>query len=182
MAAAGRRTPRLIRSLGPVNRQMKSWQIEKGTVTSVPIHQGCWTAGISNTCLTMVATLGDMMRPPGRDRASDMSHKNGSFARTDAIPQKSIGDTGDCPPKASAFSNFSSRPPPDDAVAESPPQYCPGHPERSAFYQLFQTHFDGYLRAYEERFSRDRDPCAPWLFDRSKTSCRAGDLKEVSIP
>jgi hypothetical protein len=67
-------------------------------------------------------------------------------------------------------------------VAESPPQYCPGHPERSAFYQLFQTHFDGYLRAYEERFSRDRDPCAPWLFDRSKTSCRAGDLKEVSIP
>ena len=37
-------------------------------------------------------------------------------------------------------------------VAESPSQYRPRHPERSAFYQLFETHFDSYVRAYEERF------------------------------
>ena len=37
-------------------------------------------------------------------------------------------------------------------IAESPSQYRPRHPERSAFYQLFETHFDSYVRAYEERF------------------------------
>jgi hypothetical protein len=37
-------------------------------------------------------------------------------------------------------------------IAESSTQYRPRHPERSAFYQLFETHFDSYVRAYEERF------------------------------
>jgi hypothetical protein len=46
-------------------------------------------------------------------------------------------------------------------VAESPPQYCPRHPERSAFYQLFETHFDSYLRAYEERFEPRSGPLRP---------------------
>jgi hypothetical protein len=46
-------------------------------------------------------------------------------------------------------------------VAESPSQYRPRHPERSAFYQLFETHFDGYVRAYEERFEPRSGPLRP---------------------
>jgi hypothetical protein len=38
------------------------------------------------------------------------------------------------------------------SVAEPAPQYRPRHPERSAFYQLFDGHFDSYVRLYEERF------------------------------
>jgi hypothetical protein len=37
-------------------------------------------------------------------------------------------------------------------ITEAPAVYRPGHPERSAFYQLFENHFDSYVRCYEERF------------------------------
>jgi hypothetical protein len=43
-------------------------------------------------------------------------------------------------------------------IAESPPQYRPRHPERSAFYQLFETHFESYVRSYEERFEPHSGP------------------------
>jgi hypothetical protein len=46
-------------------------------------------------------------------------------------------------------------------VAEFPAQYRPRHPERSAFYQLFETHFDSYVRAYEERFEVRSGPLRP---------------------
>ena len=46
-------------------------------------------------------------------------------------------------------------------IAESPSQYCPRHPERSAFYQLFEAHFDSYVRAYEERFEPQAGPLRP---------------------
>jgi hypothetical protein len=46
-------------------------------------------------------------------------------------------------------------------IAESPSQYRPRHPERSAFYQLFETHFDNYARAYEERFEAQSGPLRP---------------------
>jgi hypothetical protein len=46
-------------------------------------------------------------------------------------------------------------------VAESPPQYRPRHPERSAFYQLFETHVDSYVRAYEERFEAQSGSLRP---------------------
>lgn len=46
-------------------------------------------------------------------------------------------------------------------VAESPSQYRPRHPERSAFYQLFETHFDSYVRVYEERFEPRSGPLRP---------------------
>jgi hypothetical protein len=46
-------------------------------------------------------------------------------------------------------------------VAESPSQYRPRHPECSAFYQLFETHFDSYVRAYEERFEPHSGPLRP---------------------
>jgi hypothetical protein len=46
-------------------------------------------------------------------------------------------------------------------IAESPSQYRPRHPERSAFYQLFETHFDNYVRAYEERFEPRSGPLRP---------------------
>jgi hypothetical protein len=36
-------------------------------------------------------------------------------------------------------------------IAEGPAQYRPRHPERTAFYQLFEDHFDRYVRGYEER-------------------------------
>jgi hypothetical protein len=37
-------------------------------------------------------------------------------------------------------------------LAEAPAPYRPRHPERTGFCQLFETHFDEYVRAYEERF------------------------------
>jgi hypothetical protein len=37
-------------------------------------------------------------------------------------------------------------------LSRNPRRNRPRHPERSAFYQLFETHFDSYVRAYEERF------------------------------
>ena len=46
-------------------------------------------------------------------------------------------------------------------IAESPAQYRPRHPERSVFYQLFETHFDSYVRAYEERFEPQSGPMRP---------------------
>jgi hypothetical protein len=46
-------------------------------------------------------------------------------------------------------------------IAESPSQYRPGHPERSAFYQLFETHLDRYIRAYEVRFEPRSGPLRP---------------------
>jgi hypothetical protein len=46
-------------------------------------------------------------------------------------------------------------------VAEAPAQYRPRHPERTAFYQLFETHFDSYIRAYEERFESRSGPLRP---------------------
>lgn len=46
-------------------------------------------------------------------------------------------------------------------IAESLSQYRPRHPEGSTFYQLFETHFDNYVRAYEERFERASGPLRP---------------------
>ena len=40
----------------------------------------------------------------------------------------------------------------DCSIAEPPEPYRPRHPERTGFYQLFETHFDSYVRAYEDRF------------------------------
>ncbi len=37
-------------------------------------------------------------------------------------------------------------------IAEAPAQYRPRHPEQTEFYQLFEEHFDSYVRGYEERF------------------------------
>ena len=38
------------------------------------------------------------------------------------------------------------------AVAETATAYRSRHPEQTAFYQLFDKHFDDYVYAYEERF------------------------------
>ena len=46
-------------------------------------------------------------------------------------------------------------------IAETPAQYRPRHPERTGFYQLFETHFDSYVRAYEERFEARSGPLRP---------------------
>ena len=43
-------------------------------------------------------------------------------------------------------------------LAEPPAVYRPRHPERTGFYQLFETHFDSYVRAYEERFEARSGP------------------------
>jgi len=46
-------------------------------------------------------------------------------------------------------------------VAEAAAQYKPRHPERTAFYQLFEDHFDRYVRSYEERFEPRSGPLRP---------------------
>jgi hypothetical protein len=46
-------------------------------------------------------------------------------------------------------------------ISEPAPQYRPRHPERTGFYQLFETHFDSYVRAYEERFESRSGPLRP---------------------
>jgi len=46
-------------------------------------------------------------------------------------------------------------------LAEAPAAYRPRHPERIGFYQLFETHFDSYVRAYEERFEARSGPLRP---------------------
>jgi hypothetical protein len=46
-------------------------------------------------------------------------------------------------------------------LAEAPAVYRPRHPERTWFYQLFETHFDSYVRAYEERFEARAGPLRP---------------------
>ena len=43
------------------------------------------------------------------------------------------------------------------SVAESTFQYRPRYTERSAFYQLIETHLDSYIRAHEER-CKSQDP------------------------
>ncbi len=46
-------------------------------------------------------------------------------------------------------------------IAEAPAQYRPRHPERTAYYQLFEDHFDSYVRGYEERFEPRSGPLRP---------------------
>ena len=46
-------------------------------------------------------------------------------------------------------------------IAEAPAQYRPRHPEKTAFYRLFQDHFDSYVRAYEQRFEPRSGPLRP---------------------
>jgi hypothetical protein len=47
------------------------------------------------------------------------------------------------------------------AVGETAAEYRPRRPERTGFYQLFETHFDTYVRAYEERFEARSGPLRP---------------------
>ena len=44
------------------------------------------------------------------------------------------------------------------AVAETATAYRSRHPEQTAFYQLFDKHFDDYVYAYEERFEAKAGP------------------------
>jgi hypothetical protein len=46
-------------------------------------------------------------------------------------------------------------------IAEAASQYRPRHPERTAFYELFEEHFDSYVRCYEERFEPRSGPLRP---------------------
>jgi hypothetical protein len=63
------------------------------------------------------------------------------------------------------------------AVAESPSQYHPRHPERTAFYQLFETHFDSYVRAYEERFESRSGPLRPVVVRSAEDFLSCGRLQ-----
>ena len=49
----------------------------------------------------------------------------------------------------------------DLQIADPPAVYRPRHPEKTAFYQLFQDHFDSYVQAYEERFEPQSGPLRP---------------------
>jgi len=63
-------------------------------------------------------------------------------------------------------------------IAESQSQYRPRHPERSAFYQLFETHFDGYVRAYEERFEPRSGSLRPVVVRSVEEFLSCGRLEE----
>ena len=56
---------------------------------------------------------------------------------------------------------FAAEDPAGSLVAEAPAQYRPRHPERTAFYRLFEDHFDSYVRGYEERFEPCSGPLRP---------------------
>jgi len=43
-------------------------------------------------------------------------------------------------------------------ISEPAAEYRPRHPERTSFYQLFETHFDSYVRAYEDWFEPRSGP------------------------
>jgi hypothetical protein len=66
--------------------------------------------------------------------------------------------------------------------AESPSQYHPRHPERSAFYQLFETHFDSYVRAYEERFEPRSGPLRPVVAHSVEQFLSCGRLHRGASP
>ena len=49
-------------------------------------------------------------------------------------------------------------PQPGLLVCDPPAQYRPRHPEFTAVYQLFEKHFDSYVRSHEERFEPRSGP------------------------
>ena len=65
-------------------------------------------------------------------------------------------------------------------LAEAPAAYRPRHPERAGFYQLFETHFDRYVRAYEERFEARSGPLRPVVVRSVEAFLTAGGCKDVS--
>ena len=50
---------------------------------------------------------------------------------------------------------------PDPAAGEPLVLYRPRHPERTAFYQLLEQHFDAYVRVHDERFEPQWGPLRP---------------------
>ena len=62
-------------------------------------------------------------------------------------------------PRAADF--YPDEDPDGGILAETPAAYRPRHPELTGFYQLFETHFDSYVRAYEERFEARSGPLRP---------------------
>jgi hypothetical protein len=49
----------------------------------------------------------------------------------------------------------------DLGIADPPAVYRPRRPEKTAFYRLFQDHFDNYVRAHEQRFEPRSGPLRP---------------------
>jgi len=64
-------------------------------------------------------------------------------------------------PYASEDRSFHANDPAGWMISECVPQYRPRHPEQTAFYQLFENHFDSYVRCYEERFEPRSGPLRP---------------------
>jgi hypothetical protein len=64
-------------------------------------------------------------------------------------------------PYAVETSLWPSDDPREGTAAEAPAAYRPRHPERTEFYGLFETHFDRYVQAYEERFEPRSGPLRP---------------------
>jgi len=62
-------------------------------------------------------------------------------------------------------------------VAESQAAYRPRHPERTGFYQLCETYFDSYVRAYEERFEPRSGPLRPMVVRSVEAFLSCGRLQ-----
>jgi hypothetical protein len=55
--------------------------------------------------------------------------------------------------------------------------YRPRHPERTGFYQLFETYFDSYVRVYEERFEPRSGPLRPVVVNTVEAFLDCGRLQ-----
>ena len=64
-------------------------------------------------------------------------------------------------------------------IAEAPAQYRPRHPEQTEFYQLFEDHFDSYVRGYEERFEPRAGPLRPVVVRSVEQFLSCGRLQGV---
>jgi len=62
-------------------------------------------------------------------------------------------------------------------LAEAPAAYKPRHPERTGFYHLFESHFDSYVRAYEERFEARSGPLRPVVVRSAEAFLDRGRLQ-----
>jgi len=62
-------------------------------------------------------------------------------------------------------------------IADPPAVYRPRHPEKTAFYRLFQDHFDSYVQAYEGRFEPRSGPLRPVVVRSAEEFLSCGRLE-----
>ena len=77
---------------------------------------------------------------------------------------------------------YATAPQPALRVCDPPSPYKPRHPENTAVYQLFEEHFDSYVRAYEERFEPRSGPLRPVVVQSVEQFLACGRLQGGFAP